>query len=492
MGSASPQEGTASNRYVIVGKLAGGGMADIFLARSTSETGIERYVVLKRVLAERSRDPHFASLFLDEARLTAQLQHPNIAQVLDVGKLAGAYFYTMEYVHGEDVRHLLQRVVSLRRELPIQHVLAIATGALAGLHHAHTRTTPAGVPLGVVHRDVSPSNIMVSYEGSVKLLDFGVAKATERSAESSSGTVKGKVAYASPEQCRSGELDRRSDIYSLGIVLWEMLASRRLYKYDTDFATMMAICEEPVKRPSELRSDVSPALDAIVLTALAKDRESRFSTAADMIEAIEDLAAREHFAMSTTGLGKLVRELFGERPEPWLEIAARQASGELQPLTVTGESVAALGTPSVMRAPSSADEALLLQLDVAPELGRREGPSTSSTLPPALDYVAPKRSRRGVVIGALVVASIVVFAIVLATNRSEPIAVRAPVAIQVDAAIVGDAASAVDAVVPDAAVVDIPLDAAPAVPLAHPHRVVRPKNPCDDQRYREQNPLKCQ
>src|SRR5262249_1148665 len=160
-----PQEGTTSNRYTILGRLAGGGMAEIFLVRATSDAGVERFVVLKRVLAEKGRDPMFPRMFLDEARLAAQLQHPNIAQVHGIGKLAGAYFFTMEYVHGEDARALLKRLTALRRLFPVNLACHVANGALAALHHAHERCSSDGQPLGIVHRDVSPSNVMVSYEG---------------------------------------------------------------------------------------------------------------------------------------------------------------------------------------------------------------------------------------------------------------------------------------------------------------------------------------
>ena len=405
--TAIPQEGTSSNRYLILGRLAGGGMADIFLARSSSDAGVDRYVVLKRVLAERSKDPHFATMFLDEARLASQLQHPNIAQVHDIGKLGGSYFYTMEYVHGEDLRHVLMRLFALRRQFPIPLALHIAIGALSGLHHAHTRTTRDGKPLGVVHRDVSPSNVMVSYEGIIKMLDFGVAKATQHSAESRSGTIKGKIAYLSPEQCQGTAIDRRSDIYSLGIVMHEMLVGRRLYKRDTDFAMMMAIVQEQVAPPSAQRPDVSPELDQLVLTALEKDPNKRFATAADMIEAIESIAAREHHVMSGTALGKFMRDLFGDRPEPWLEIQAREE--DTKAITVTGESVAGLdplagampiamaATPSgghlVADDMSSGEAMIQQQLDQARPIGRPDEHSDSmprATPVPQLPPQAPQ------------------------------------------------------------------------------------------------------
>ncbi len=359
-------------------------MADIFLARSANEAGIERYVVLKRVLAERSRDPHFATMFLDEARLAAQLQHPNIAQVHDIGTLGGSYFYTMEYVHGEDVRHVLQRLHALRRKLPVNLALHAAAGALAGLQHAHARTAPDGKPLGVIHRDVSPSNVMISFEGSIKLLDFGVAKASQRSTESRAGAIKGKIMYLSPEQCQGGTIDRRSDLFALGIVLHEMLIGRRLYKRDTDFQTMMAIVNEPPPPPSSLRPDVSPAIDAIVLTALSKDPDKRYASANDMIEAIEAVAMREGLGLSVTSAGKFMRELFGERPEPWLELAARDE--DPKQVTVTGESVVSLDSGAAIAAPATfspsaavrAEQSLEAQLQRAPAIGRQDDPDLSA------------------------------------------------------------------------------------------------------------------
>ena len=337
MGAPSPQEGTTSNRYAILGRIATGGMAEIFLARSTSLAGVERYVVLKRVLPERARDPIFVKMFLDEARLAAQLQHPNIAQVHDIGRLGDSYFFTMEYVHGEDLRVILQRLSALRRVLPVNHALLIAAGAAAALHHAHERTGSDRKPLGIVHRDVSPSNVMVSFEGAVKLVDFGVAKASQRSTETRTGTVKGKIAYLSPEQCKGAPVDRRSDIFSLGIVLYELLTCTRLFKRETDFATMTAIVNEQAPPPSLVRPELGPAIDHVVATALARDPVRRYATAGDLLEGIEEAAEHAGKSMSAHGLGRFLRELFGERPEPWVELNVRDDAPEI--VTVTSQSV---------------------------------------------------------------------------------------------------------------------------------------------------------
>jgi serine/threonine protein kinase len=334
---AAAEVGSTANSYEILAKLASGGMADIFLARGEGVAGVERYCVLKRILRDRASDVQFVQMFLDEARLAAQLQHPNIAQVHDIGRLGDSYFFTMEYVHGETVRALLHRAVELQRKLPISCVLTIVAGAAAGLHHAHVRVGVDGRPLGIVHRDVSPSNLMVSYEGSVKLVDFGVAKASDRAYETRSGTVKGKISYLSPEQCRGKRVDRRSDLFSLGICFWEMLTAERLYRRGADFENMNAIVSEPPPPPSSRRADIPAALDELVLRLLAKDPEARCQTADEVVDAVETIAAGTGSVLSASALGRLVRELFGPRCEPWLELERLQRHGE--GLTVTGEPI---------------------------------------------------------------------------------------------------------------------------------------------------------
>jgi tRNA A-37 threonylcarbamoyl transferase component Bud32 len=317
----SAEVGSTANRYQILGKLAVGGMAEIFLARGANTTGLVRYCVLKRVLRERATDAQFVQMFLDEAKLAAQLQHPNIASVYDIGMLGDSYFFTMEYVHGETVRSLIHRAKQRGRTMPLACVLTIIAGAAAGLHHAHERHGTDGRPLGIVHRDISPSNLMVSYEGNLKIVDFGVAKAADR-VETKSGTVKGKISYLSPEQCRGARVDRRSDLFSLGICMWEMLTGARLYRRASDFENMTAIVHELPRAPSTLRSDVPRAIDDIVLRLLAKSVDDRFQTAGDVVEAIENASMRGGTMLSSSAVGRLVHDLFGTRPEPWLAVDA--------------------------------------------------------------------------------------------------------------------------------------------------------------------------
>ncbi|HEV7555430.1 MAG TPA: serine/threonine-protein kinase, partial [Kofleriaceae bacterium] len=336
MGQGAAEIGSAANSYEILAKLASGGMAEIFLAKSASLGGVERYVVLKRIMRQRAADTQLVRMFLDEARLAAQLQHANIAQVYDIGKLGDAYFFTMEYVHGETVRALLHRSHALRKPVPLGCVLTIAAGTAAGLDYAHGRIGRDGRPLNIVHRDVSPSNLMVSFDGGVKIVDFGVAKAADRMQDTRSGTVKGKIAYLSPEQCRGTPVDRRSDLYAFGIVMWEMLTTERLYRRGSDFENMTAIVNEPTVAPSTKRPEVPPELDAIVLRLLAKDADHRFQTAGEALEAIEQVAAQSGSVLSTAGLGRQMRDLFGQRPEPWIELESLEVH---EGVTVTGEPV---------------------------------------------------------------------------------------------------------------------------------------------------------
>jgi serine/threonine-protein kinase len=325
------QVGSTANSYEILSKLAEGGMAEIFLARSASGAGIRRHVVLKRVARERAADTEYVRMFLDEAKLAAQLQHPNIAQVFDIGQLGESYFFTMEYVHGVTVQALVERAHGLGLRLPIGAVLAIIAGAAAGLGHAHQRVGLDGRPLGIVHRDVSPSNLMISFEGHLKVVDFGVAKAVGRP-ETQAGEIKGKVGYLSPEQCRQLKLDARSDLFSLGIVAWEMLTGRRLFDHESAFATMAAIATEQAPPPSSLRTDLPPAIDTLVDRLLALEPLHRFQTAGEVIEAVEATAIQTTSAVSAATLSRLLRDLFGVVPEPWHALDREAVTVAVAPL----------------------------------------------------------------------------------------------------------------------------------------------------------------
>ena len=309
---------TRLGKYEILTSLAAGGMARIYIARTTGIGAFERHVVLKMILPERAHDHTAVQMFLDEARLAASLNHQNVAQVFEVGEDAGIHFLAMEYVHGQDLRALLAQAGSAGKRVPLELALTMVAGAAAGLHHAHERRSSDGTPMGIVHRDVSPSNIMVGYDGAVKLLDFGIAKATMRSVETQSGIIKGKFAYMSPEQCRGRDVDRRGDVFSLGIILYEVSTQHRCFRADSDFDTMHRIVTGDIVRPTRLVLGYPPELEAIVMKALAVDPSERYASAGDMLEAIETFAATARMPLSTVALGRFMRELFGEVAEPWL------------------------------------------------------------------------------------------------------------------------------------------------------------------------------
>ena len=307
--------GERLGRYTVLKHLASGGMADVLLARTDGTgdgiEGFARHVVLKRIRAEHAKDRRFIDMFLDEARLIATLHHQNIVPVHDLGEADGAYFFAMEYLHGEDVRALLGALTKTRAHMPLEHVVGIVSAAAAGLHYAHEKRD-------IVHRDISPSNILVGYDGSVKVVDFGIAKAAMRDGETRSG-VKGKVSYLSPEQCKLGTVDRRSDVYSLGVVLYELATSTRLFKSDSDYLVMDAICTGKVPPPRVRRPDLPPELTAIIMKALATDVANRYQTADELRTALDQFAAAKGLATSASSLAAYLKKLFGEKPEPWLD-----------------------------------------------------------------------------------------------------------------------------------------------------------------------------
>ncbi len=229
LGRQAIRPGRRIGKYEILQHMANGGMAEIYLARATGIEQFQKLCVIKRILPAVAGDPNLVGMLLDEARIAATLHHSNIVQVFDIGEADGEYFIAMEYLHGRDVAAVARVLRQRGLRLAEDQALSIVLGICAGLHYAHERADDAGRPLGIVHRDVSPTNAIVTYDGGVKLVDFGLVKAEGRATESRSGSLKGKLAYMSPEQCRARPLDRRSDIYSLSIMLWELTTGQRLY-----------------------------------------------------------------------------------------------------------------------------------------------------------------------------------------------------------------------------------------------------------------------
>ncbi|MFY2560584.1 protein kinase domain-containing protein [Corallococcus terminator] len=262
-------------KYQLVRKLASGGMAEVFLAKAAGPMGFEKTLVLKRILPHLAEDPAFVEMFLGEARLAAQLEHPNIVQIFDFGEADGSYFLAMEFIDGPTLRRLVKYAVE--QPLPPMMCAKLVSLAAEGLAFAHDFSdATTGVPLGLIHRDVSPDNILVSRQGAVKVVDFGVAKVAGQGHRTQTGMVKGKVAYMPPEQLRALSVDKRVDVYALGVVLYELLTGKRPFDATTEASTMQAILFEPFVPVVERRPDVPVALQKILDLALAKERDRRY------------------------------------------------------------------------------------------------------------------------------------------------------------------------------------------------------------------------
>ncbi len=303
--------------YEILGKLARGGMAELFLAKTHGPEGFEKLVVIKKILPHYAANPKFVKLFLDEARLAAGLDHPHIAHVYDMGTVEGNYFFAMEYVHGKDVRTTMRRTTAAERKFPIEHAVLIARNTAEALHYAHERRRVDGSLLGIVHRDVSPSNILISYDGTVKLVDFGVAKAASNSAKTRTGTLKGKISYMSPEQAKGAPVDRRSDVFALGIVLWEMVTSCRLFRTENDLATIQMIINSKPQPPTELRPECPPELERIIIKALAADPTTRYQSAEELQLDLEEIARDQRMQQSSVGLRAFMHKAFEPEITAW-------------------------------------------------------------------------------------------------------------------------------------------------------------------------------
>ncbi|MDC0714315.1 protein kinase [Stigmatella sp. ncwal1] len=298
--------------YVLVRKLAEGGMAEIFLAKLLGADGFERNVVIKRMLSHLSSMPDFVDMFRDEARLAARLSHPNIIQIHELGFIEGCYYICMEYLAGEDFSTTLRQAGRKRQYTPIPIVLRVLVDAARGLHYAHEFTNELGQCLNIVHRDISPSNLYLTYQGQVKVLDFGIAKAESRLAQTRTGVVKGKYIYMAPEQARGDEVDRRSDVFSLGVSLYESLTNVRPFARENDLAILNALLKGDFAPPTTLRREVPKALEAVVLKAMAPRPENRYATAGEFADALERGLADQVPLATHAQLVEYLRGQFGD------------------------------------------------------------------------------------------------------------------------------------------------------------------------------------
>ncbi len=326
--------------YRLCFEIAAGGMATVFLARVDLIAGLRRFVALKRIHPHLMSDTAFVEMFLDEARIASQVQHANVCSVFDFGLEDGAYYLAMEYLSGESLARV--RSTLLRRPTPPEperlSVLAarIVADAAEGIHAAHELCDSSGTPLDVVHRDVSPDNVFLTYDGVVKLIDFGIARASHQLHKTRTGVVKGKYAYMQPEVLHGRKPDRRADVWGLGVILWELLTLKRLFHRKTDMDTLRAVCELPIVPPSELRPGIPAALDDIVMRALSRDPDRRPATARALGQELVQFIADQGKGVGLADLSELMDELFAAgraQKRQLMEIAERMdEAAETTPL----------------------------------------------------------------------------------------------------------------------------------------------------------------
>jgi serine/threonine protein kinase len=299
--------------YEVVRKLATGGMGEVFLAHQTGPVDFRRQVVLKRLHPRFTSSPQFVAMFLNEAQIAANLAHPNIVHIYELFKDGPGYVIAMEYVRGGTVLSLLRAFESRgARGLPYGPVVRIATSVCDALYYAYNEPDADGVPRQVIHRDVSPSNVLVGYDGQVKLADFGIAKALADERATHATTIKGKYGYLTPEQIRCQPLDQRNDVFSLGIMLWEMTVGRTLFQRESEMQMMYAILEERIPRPSEHVEDYPQDLERVVMTALARNRDERYPDAHALAEDLLAIARAHDWGFDKAALSKMVKDVLPE------------------------------------------------------------------------------------------------------------------------------------------------------------------------------------
>ena len=302
--------GRQLGRYQVLGQIAAGGMAGVYVARAHGVAGFERLVAIKVLHPHLAYEEEFISMFLDEARLAARIRHPNVVGTLDVSdSKGGGYFLVMEYIEGVNLATLLRQAIEANERLPEPVVLRIVSDSLAGLGAAHDLTDERGERLHLVHRDVSPHNVMVGVDGISRLTDFGVASASKRLTSTRQGTFKGKISYSAPEQALQRPVDGRSDLFAMGIVMWESLTSRRLFRADDESATLQKLLHDPIPDPSSVSPDLE-VYDAVLAKALEREPDARFQTALEFIEALE--AVGKPMARARA-VGEAVRQRASER-----------------------------------------------------------------------------------------------------------------------------------------------------------------------------------
>ncbi|MBX3250563.1 MAG: serine/threonine protein kinase, partial [Myxococcales bacterium] len=299
-------------KYLLLERVNVGGMAEVFKAKAFGVEGFERLVAVKRILPSIAEDQEFITMFIDEAKIAVQLTHANVAQIFDLGRVSDSYFIAMEFVRGKDLRAIFDRVRKRGETVPVPMACYVIMKICEGLDYAHNKKDSAGRDLHLVHRDVSPQNILLSYDGEIKLIDFGIAKAANKAGKTQAGILKGKFGYMSPEQVRGLPLDRRSDVFSVGIVLYELLTGERLFVGESDFSTLEKVRNVEIMPPSTYNRKIPEELEQIVLKALAKDVDDRYQTAMDLHDDLQSFMYTSGNFFARKDLASYMKKAFSD------------------------------------------------------------------------------------------------------------------------------------------------------------------------------------
>jgi hypothetical protein len=301
---------TPFGKYLLLERISVGGMAEVFKAKAFGVEGFEKIIAIKKILPSMAEDADFIQMFIDEAKICGQLNHANICQIFELGRIDDSHFIAMEYIWGKDLLQIQNRFRRIRKNMTVQMAAFLASKMCEGLDYAHRKKDATGKPLNIIHRDVSPQNVIVSYEGEVKVIDFGIAKAASRSSKTQAGVLKGKFGYMSPEQVAGKTLDQRADIFAIGTILYELLTNERLFLGESDFATLEKVRNVAVPPPSQVNKEIPPALDKIIMKALAKDVDSRYQWASEMHDDLQDFMAQSEPVYNAKSLATWMREQF--------------------------------------------------------------------------------------------------------------------------------------------------------------------------------------
>jgi serine/threonine-protein kinase len=400
------------DRYELVAELASGGMATVFLGRILGVGGFQRFVAIKRLHPHLASEQEFVEMFLDEARLAASIHHPNVVPILEVGTSDRGYYLVMEYIEGDTLARRLARAATNHQRIPIPIANRILLDTLAGLHAAHELRDDNNQYLNLVHRDVSPQNILVGINGTARITDFGVARATTRLSSTRSGQLKGKLAYMAPEQARGGLIDRRADLFAIATVLWEVLADKRLFKGEGEADTLNRVLFEPIPRLAEVAPEVHESLEAITMKSLERDPQKRYPTAAVFADELEKAARAIHQLASVREVAEYVQKVMGQEIAQQREVVRAWLAQSEPSRTELDHRDIIVGPSNLSSSSASSASVSSAAITIPPNL-LASTPGTDLLS----EIVRARRKRRGRLWGSLIVVGIVGAGVWAASRR---------------------------------------------------------------------------